>query len=213
MFRKRKGYKQLPYKPVSYEKKIAPYSVKPDLSNIENLDQFGEFTEAQKEMLKNNLFVVTRSDQVQLFHIYEQNEYKKIPSFITVDSVLQVYHIFFDYSLRTLEAEMLLADLEVLTGSMLEKSIYLYNTVQNPDIKKAAMKNIAYFLVAQKALELILPPMFPKTRLRWPAVNIVRFLKHRVFGTEIAGCDVDYSQFTVRGITRGTTTLSGFSGR
>lgn len=195
-----RGYKQLPYKPVSYEKKIAPYSVKPDLSNIENLDQFGEFTEAQKEMLKNNLFVVTRSDQVQLFHIYEQNEYKKIPSFITVDSVLQVYHIFFDYSLRTLEAEMLLADLEVLTGSMLEKSIYLYNTVQNPDIKKAAMKNIAYFLVAQKALELDPPANVPEDAAKMAGSEYRKILEAPGFSeSEIAGCDVDYSQFTVRG--------------
>ena len=195
-----RGYKQLPYKPVSYEKKIAPYSVKPDLSNIENLDQFGEFTEAQKEMLKNNLFVVTRSDQVQLFHIYEQNEYKKIPSFITVDSVLQVYHIFFDYSLRTLEAETLLADLEVLTGSMLEKSIYLYNIAQNPDIKKAAMRNIAYFLVAQKTLELDPPANVPEDAAKIAGSEYRKILEAPGFSeSEIAGCDVDYSQFTVRG--------------
>lgn len=195
-----RGYKQLSYEPVSYEKKVAPYSVKSDLSNIENLDQFGEFTDAQKEMLKNNLFVVTRSDQVQLFHIYEQNEYKKIPSFITVDSVLQVYHIFFDYSLRTLEAEMMLADLEVLTGSMLEKSIYLYNTVQNPDIKKAALKNTAYFLVAQKALELDPPENVPEEAEKIAGGEFLKVLQAQGFAeSEIAGCDIDYSQFTVRG--------------
>jgi len=195
-----RGYKQLSYEPVSYEKKVAPYSVKSDLSNIENLDQFGEFTDAQKEMLKNNLFVVTRSDQVQLFHIYEQNEYKKIPSFITVDSVLQVYHIFFDYSLRTLEAEMLLADLEILTGSMLEKSIYLYNTVKNPDMKIAAVKNIAYFLVAQKALELDPPENVPEEAEKIAGGEYRKILEAPGFlESEIAGCDIDYSQFTIRG--------------
>jgi len=195
-----RGYKQLPYEPVSYEKKAAPYSVKPDLSNIENLDQFGGFTDAQKEMLKNNLFVVTQSDQVQLFHIYEQNEYKLIPSFITVDSVLQVYHIFFDYSLRTLEAETLLADLEVLTGSMLEKSIYLYNTVNNPEIKNAAVKNVAYFLVAQKALELDPPENVPGDAEKIAESEYRKVLEAPGFlESEIAGCDVDYSQFTVRG--------------
>lgn len=144
---------QLAYKAVDCEKKVKPYKVKSDLSNIENLRQFGHFTSEQKKMLAQNSFVVTSSDEEQLFYIYENNQYLHLPSFVTADSVLQVYHVFFDYSLRTLESQSLLEILEKLTSNMLKKSIYLYNTIKNPEVRDIALKNIAYFTVAQMALE------------------------------------------------------------
>lgn len=66
------------------------------------------------------------------------------PSFITVDSVLQVYHVFYDYSLRRLEAETLTSELTELTDSMYRKSAALYErrafkTVQiGPAVKPAS---------------------------------------------------------------------------
>ena len=67
-----------------------------DLSNIENLEQFPELGDEHKAMLAENGFFVAPTKEEQLFYIYEYNEYEDIPSFITTDSVLQVYHIFFD---------------------------------------------------------------------------------------------------------------------
>ena len=103
---------EVPYEPTVLEAKVEPYKVNSDLSNIENLAQFGEFTEEQKKLLAQNCFVVNPTKVEQLFYIYEDNQYKNIPSFITTDSVLQVYHIFYDYTLRTLEDQKLLGLLE-----------------------------------------------------------------------------------------------------
>lgn len=43
------------------------------------------------------------SDKEQLFQIYEDNDYKVLPSFITTDLYLQAYHMYFSYILKTLE--------------------------------------------------------------------------------------------------------------
>lgn len=151
----------VPFKKTVYEKQVEAYTVDANLSNIENLDIFGEFSKEQLELIKQNNFVVNPSKEEQLFYIYEDNEYKSIPSFITTDSVLQVYHIFYDYTLRVLESEKLLDIIEELTDTMLEDSIKLYEKIENKEVKEAQLKNIAYFSIAQLALEKALPNNVP----------------------------------------------------
>lgn len=190
----------VPYEMPPVKANVGPYAVKPDLSNIENLEQFGAFTDEQKKMLAENGFVAAPSNEEQLFYIYERNEYLLIPSFITVDSVLQVYHIFFDYSLRTLEQEKLIPALEQLNSSMLAKSIHLYNQLQDQSIKELALKNIAYFGVSQKALELEMPKDLPAEAEKLIQQETDLINSQQGFApSPLFGFDVDYSQFTPRG--------------
>ena len=183
-----------------YAAEVAPYKIKSDLSNIENLDQYGDFTAKQKKMLAQNGFVVMESGQNQLYHIYEQNEYLKIPSFVTVDSVLQVYHLFFDYALRTLEETELYTRLIELTQNMLDKSIYIYDTVQDPQIKEFSLGNAAYFAVACLTLGLELPDYLPEgvAALAQKELELVKSAEG-VMDSYIFGFPVDYSMFTIRG--------------
>jgi hypothetical protein len=131
---------------------VKPYQVSPELDNVVNLSQFGSFTPAQKELLAKNGFVVTTSDNVQLYHIYENNDYLQIPSFITTDLMLQVYHVFFDYTLRTVESEKLYPIAVDLTEKMLMESVEIYKEATNPEVKEASLKNIAFFGVGLKLL-------------------------------------------------------------
>ena len=48
----------VPYEPLKFEVKVEPYMVKADLSNIENLNRFGEFSKEQLELIVKNNFVV-----------------------------------------------------------------------------------------------------------------------------------------------------------
>ncbi len=183
-----------------YAKMVKPYKVKEDLSNIENLEQFGSFSRQQKELLSKNGFVAAPTSEEQLFYIYERNQYLKLPSFVTADSVLQVYHVFFDYSLRTLESQKLLGVLEQLTGDMLNKSIATYGSLANSEVKEEALMNIAYFGVAQLALKKDLPENIPDDakRLAEKEFEFIRaetgFEKSPIFGY-----DLDYSQYKPRG--------------
>ncbi len=193
-------YIDVPFKPVSYEAKVAPYKVNKDLSNVVNADQFGRFSARQLELLSGNGFVVIPSDKEQLFYIYETNEYLKIPSLITTDSVLQTYHVFFDYSLRTAEMEYMLGLLEELTDSMLKKSIAAYGSISNADVKAAALKNIAYFAAAQMALEKEMPRDIPNEALELAKAEYKLISAAEGFeASPIFGFKMDYSQYKPRG--------------
>ena len=190
----------VPYSTTKVEAKVAPYKVDDDLSNVENLEQFGKFSKEQLELIKKNNFVVNPSKEEQLFFIYEDNQYKEIPSFITTDSVLQVYHIFYDYTLRTLENEKLLTLLEKLTDSMLHKSIELYNKIEDKSVKEVQLKNIAYFAVAWNCLNKELPSDIPEEAKTLATEELEKINAHNGFSaSSIFPFDLDYSQFTTRG--------------
>ena len=94
---------------IQYEPKVKPYIINSDLSNIVNIEQYGDFTPEQKELIAKNGFVVVSSNEEQLFYIYENNEYMKLPSFVTTDSDFTSLHLFYDYSLRILESDKLMS--------------------------------------------------------------------------------------------------------
>ncbi len=197
---KDRKYIKTEWKPLQYEKKAVSYKVSSDLSNVVNLKQFGDFTKDQKAFIAKNGFVVCPSDNEQLYYIYETNQYKKLPSFVTTDSVLQMYHIFFGYSLRTLEYDMLLDHLEQLTDDMLRKSINIYEDAKDREVKAAALKNIEYFAVAQKALELELPDNMPDEAKNTADAEYKKVLAEGGFEeSSIFPFELDYSQYKPRG--------------
>ncbi len=190
----------VPYEEMDIVAKVSPYDVSQELSNIVNLDQFGEFTSEQKRLLAQNGFVVTPSNEEQLFYIYEKNEYLKIPSFVTTDSVLQVYHIFYDYSLRVLEKEKLLGHLEELTQNMMEKSIIVYDLLEDPDVRIAQMKNMAYFGVALRCLGKDLPADLPQEVAEIIESEFEKVEAMRGFEqSSLFPFALDYSQYKPRG--------------
>lgn len=194
------GTTEIPFEVTQYNAAVPSYTVESDLSNIENLEQFGSFSEKQKELLAKNGFVVTPKKEEQLFYIYENNEYLMTPSFVTVDSVLQVYHVFYDYSLRRLEAETLITELTTLTDSLLRKSVNLYGSLKNERLKELELKNIAYFGVAKLALGMELPGDMPD-KARQLALQEYKLVKGQGGYQEsvIFPFELDYSQYIPRG--------------
>ncbi|NPV70450.1 MAG: DUF3160 domain-containing protein [Firmicutes bacterium] len=139
---------------------VAPYTVKSDLSNVENLAQFGSFTADQKSLLAKNGFFVSPTMEKQLFYIYENNEYLLIPSFISVDSVLQVYHVIYDSTLRNMEARRLYPAVKELTDRMYGVMLEFYHDSKTPKAKAAALKAAAYFETAARLLGMQRNPKF-----------------------------------------------------
>lgn len=190
----------VPFNPVNYEALVKPYKVSANLSNVVNSNQFGAFTSEQKKLLAKNGFLVVPTKEEQLFYIYENNDYLKAPSFVSTDSVLQVYHVFYDYSLRTLENEKLTGVLKTFTDDMLNKSIFLYGKIENDDMKKIAVKNIAYFYVAQVLLGNTLPKDIPAEAKEMGDKEIKLILAEGSFSQSVIfPFQLDYSQFKPRG--------------
>jgi hypothetical protein len=181
--------------------RVKPYKVSPALTEVVNLRHFTRkyaISAQKRALLTKNLFVATPTKTKQLFHIYEDNDYKDIPSFVTTDAFLHLYHIFFDFTLRSVEEQTLTPVLRRLTEGMLADSIRTWDETTDGQLKQAALKNVVYFGVAARNLGL--QPEVPGE-----AENLIRLemdLIDRHEGYKIGAIfpyDVDYSQFVPRG--------------
>jgi len=132
------------------------YSLPLDLNKVQGLDLV-TMTAAQRALLVQNGFAVATpvpGQYREFYQIYEQNRYDEVPVFITTDSVYHVYHLIFDKMLRDLETGYFIADLKALTTSMLAASTAQYQTLKGSSLGDPALRNAAYFAVADKLLGL-----------------------------------------------------------
>jgi hypothetical protein len=192
----------------SVRAEVKPYTVSPSLQEVANFKTFRKvlsLTPEQQRLLANNLFVCTPTRAEQLFHIYENNDYLNLPSFVTTDTVLQVYHIFYDFTLRTVETESLTPAVKRLTDGMLNASLETWKQMSDPKLNKAALKNIAYFGVAADLLGPAKRGRASGAKLPSEAARMVReelalIDRHSDFAVgAIFPYEVDYSQFVPRG--------------
>lgn len=139
--------------PVEYTPALAPYQVQPGLANVTNRDTFTFSPAAIKLLEQNGFVVVPNQHQKEFFMLYEINRYGNIPNFITTDSMLHNYHLFFSHLLRVVEREQLAPQLKELTTAMLAASKDQYKTLRGSSWENAALRNVAYFSVAAKLLD------------------------------------------------------------
>ncbi|MCC6731418.1 MAG: DUF3160 domain-containing protein [Chthonomonadales bacterium] len=180
---------------------VAAYRVAEDLSDVANAAEFrraGLLGAPQQAMLARNLFACTPTPAQQLFHVYENNDYLNIPSFVTVDLVLQLYHVYYDFLLRGVERDALLPALRKLTGGMLEQTMAMVTAAPEGRVRDAATRNAAYFGVAARLLGL--KPALPADGARLADAEMALIGRHEGFATgAIFPYAIDYSQFAPRG--------------
>lgn len=138
--------------PVNINPKVPAYSVNQNLSNIINASDF-TFSDAAKNLLVKNAFVVRPSYNNEFFPLYESNRYSYTPSFITTDSIIHNYHLMFDFLLKQLEEQKLVAELKQLNASMLSESLNQYNSLKGTEWQNAAKRNVGFFAVGSKLLD------------------------------------------------------------
>lgn len=186
---------------IAQAQKPKPYKIVPGFKNVPNYADVSKkikITPAQAKLLQKNLLMARHSELKQLFHVYENNDYLSVPSFVTSDTILQLYHIFFDYTLRTAESEAFLPALQKLTTGMLKESIRQHDSLSDPKLKAAALKNVAYFAVADRLLGL--NDAAPDEALKMARTDLDLIAKHGGFSMgAIFPYKLDYSQFIPRG--------------
>lgn len=139
--------------PVTITPNVTPYTVKTDLSNVENIKKFPDQTEEQQKHLATHAFYIQHSYGDEFFQLYEGNRYADAPSFITTDSVLHNYHLVFDQLLKRLEETKLIAEEKSLAQAMLNGSIAQYNALKGTEWENAAQRNIGFFAIALKLVD------------------------------------------------------------
>ncbi len=182
----------------SSEKSIFPI----DLNNVITLatiDTFFNLNESQRDFLQKNGFVgiINYGGYKNFAEAYTTLKGSYIPIFITTDSILHTYHIFFDDLLKSIEEDYLIGLSENMTLAMLEKSWEQFNNTEGA-MKEAAEKNIAYFSIA---LKLIQPnATIPDFVLDVVEQELALIANHSGFAqSSIFKYDEDYSQYKPRG--------------
>lgn len=187
---------------------VASYTVASDLSNVENLGQF-YFGEGLVAKLAQNGFVVCSGGGSEFFQIYETNRYNQIPNFVTVDSMMHTYHLYFAWLLKNIERSYLSDSLAQLSNRMLSASIAQYEALEGTEWEHAAKRNVAFFTVGAKLLD-------DSTVVEDYVADIVNYELDHINSAE--GIDVsevseiyeDYSQYVPRGYYEGDEKLERY---
>lgn len=123
-----------------------------NLNNIVNLFQLEEANPELIEMLGKNGFAIVPNDNIQLFHVYEQNDYQQFPNFVTTDMYMQLFHMYFGYILRTIEEQKFIGITAQLCKDMITEMKVISFTETNSAIIEMAQFNQTYYSIAYTLL-------------------------------------------------------------
>lgn len=133
---------------------VPEVSLNPDFSNVINANHSGlQMSEGQRELLGQNYFLVAPSSYDEFFEVYEWNRYRYIPNFVTVDSMMHTYHLYFMRLMKNTEREYLAPELTRLSADMLERSGAQLETLRGTEWEAAAKLNTLFFGVASELME------------------------------------------------------------
>ena len=195
---------------IPYDNPVEPnapgYTLPLDLGIIDNysvLDsEFGLNNNAT--LLEQNGFVVIEHDFGQfdpnrddIVKPYEYLRTKEVPIFVTADTLLHLYHIQFDETLKDIEEREFCGDIHDLTVSLLADAMTAHENYTG-DLKEAAKRNVAYLAVAQKLID-------PNAQIPVLVSDVVTNELAKIDAHEgFASSDIfiyneDYSQYVPRG--------------
>ena len=190
---------------------VPDYSVSGDLHEITNLEwmEWNGLSDTAKAILAQNLFVVEPDFYSEFFGRYEWNRYLQIPNFVTVDSMMHTYHLYFSLLLNRTEKQQLAAQLQTLSKDMLRASAAQLDALTGTAWENAAKRSTAYFAVGAALQD-------PKIQVPEQVKDVAAQELSAIYAAEgIAPCAVtedllDYSQFKPRGYYEGDETLETY---
>jgi hypothetical protein len=145
--------------PLETSLRVLQYQLPLKASEISNFQSFSSkirLSDAALGLLERNGFVVIDNpfdpEEEYITQPYEDLKMEQIPVFITTDSLLHLYHIQFDETLRQIEEREFFEDIWDMSKSLLDNSIEKYNR-STGDLNEASRRNAAYFAVALSLLQ------------------------------------------------------------
>ena len=180
-----------------------------DLSNVTNLDQF-YFTNEQMDLLARNHFVVQSGGRNNEFYeIYEHNRYSLVTNFVTVDSIMHTYHLYFSHLLKGCEKRELSAAIATMSKELFDESVAQLSAVAGSEWEEAAQRNVAFFAVACEL-------MGEDVEVPKELTDIVDAEVHHILAAQdiqdsmLTGAKEDYSQYKPRGYYAGDEALEQY---
>jgi len=119
-----------------------------NVQNLINPTQLKDFDSTLCVHLAKDGFAIVPADHDQLFHVYEQNDYSCMPSFVTTDLYLQLYHIYVDCLLRELEQQQLYQLMTDFSKEMYETLHQQAITAGSAQIRELSAYDAVFFAIA-----------------------------------------------------------------
>ena len=191
---------------------VESYSIEADLSNVTNLWQF-YLPDEMIQKIAGNGFVVAGDAGREFFEIYEQNRYNMVPNFVTVDSMMHTYHLYFSHLMKNIEKDYLAYNINQLSHKMLDKSIEQYNALKSSEWEDAAKRNVEFFVVGTKLIDGnaqidadIMTEVSDVVAYELSSIDEAA----GIATNQITGEMEDYSQYKVRGYYEGDNELEAY---
>ena len=189
--------------------KAATVAVSSGLSNVINTDKV-YLSDDGKALLQQNGFVVDdRMGSDEFFEIYESNRYQKVPNFVTVDSLMHTYHLYFQHLQKNTERNQLSSTIQGMSQQLLQASEEQLKALKGTEWESAAKRNVAFFAVgASLQDDATKVPSEVADVVKTELANIQKAAG--ISKSAITGTDEDYSQYQVRGYYEGNETLERY---
>ena len=126
-----------------------PEGLRVNMTNLLNPTQIKEFDEQLSQRLGEDGFAIVPTQHNQLFEVYEENDYREFPNFVTTDLYLQLYHLYIDCMLRELEENHLMELMTDFSHDMFYAMDRMLNWSGGDElVRQTALKNAAYYVIA-----------------------------------------------------------------
>ena len=199
---------------------VPAYRVAEDFSDVVYEEAFqnrfydmdGNLNAVAQGLIEDSFVIDGASSYDEFFDIYEDNRYAKFPNFITVDSLMHTYHLYFASLMRNTEKEYLADALKSLSSDMLDKAAEQYQMLKGSGWEKAAYNNLLFFYVGAKLLDPGVKLPVEDDGLSAAADTELKRIR-AAEGIEISGLSgeyEDYSQYKVRGYYTGNEQLEQY---
>ena len=193
---------------VNYKASVTPYQANPDLSNVQNVERYYLSEETRQKLAANN-FVVVEGQSAEFFDIYELNRYEQYPSFITSDSMMHSYHLYFAMLQKKTEKQSLCGAVSRMTAMILEDSKNQYDLLKGSEWEEAAKLNVVYFGIASKLLGIDAQvPEYAQDIVKEELRKIMA--ASGIYTSLIMNDYEDYSQYKPRGYYEGDEELENY---
>lgn len=170
-----------------------------ELKDVEYLDlvvRACRLSEDELAKLSKNGFVVIPRRIEKMEDAYCRVFLNDLPVFITTDSILHLYHLFFDNLLKEVEKNHLISMVKELTRKLLQASSEIYSSIptSSSHLKAAARENLIYFSVAASLLD---PEVYVPQPVQSETTTIVNKILEAKEVEQYPG--EDYTQYKPRG--------------
>jgi len=192
-----------------YTVNTAPYKAEKDFSNVDNGELYMYMRDVDKEQLAEDYFYVDQGMWDEFFEVYEINRYNYEANFVTVDSLMHTYHLYFAHLLKNLEKNELAGLVSDMSVKLLEESNNQYDALKGTEWEEAAKRNVEFFAIAS-----VLQGNTVST-----AVDVSDAVKSEISkilaAEEIEKCVItdeyeDYTQYVPRGYYEGDDKLEAY---